>query len=185
MANRKTDHGSPATGRSLLVGNGFNINFGGEAHDVGQIYQMLNWKNPPEIQARGMELAEQIADLSLLIQPPADASVWECCAEILARKTDEELYPYLMDLMRWLEDLNWPGALTIQNRLIAFSGEKLKQPFMDSVASAEAMQNHDGEMWRSYLSGLLENKSLRAGLPVDFLERIKNRRYRLEHGENE
>lgn len=41
MANRKTDHGSPATGRSLLVGNGFNINFGGQVYSNDYIIKRI------------------------------------------------------------------------------------------------------------------------------------------------
>ncbi|MBQ9119946.1 MAG: DivIVA domain-containing protein, partial [Lachnospiraceae bacterium] len=46
-------------------------------------------------------------------------------ALILAEKSDEELSPHLIQLMEWLQDLNWPGAVCIQDRLKAFSKNRL------------------------------------------------------------
>lgn len=94
--------------------------------DINQIYKMLDWRNPNEIQLEGIRMAREINDLSLLIQPPASPSVWEWCAKILYEKTDAELEPYLDGLLGWLQDLNWPGALIILDRLKIFSGKKLK-----------------------------------------------------------
>lgn len=39
--------------------------------DINQIYKMLDWRNPNEIQLEGIRMAREINDLSLLIQPPA------------------------------------------------------------------------------------------------------------------
>lgn len=58
------------------------------------------------VQLEGIRLAREINDLSLLIQPPAEPSVWEHCAKILCEKTDVELEPYLDELLEWLQDLN-------------------------------------------------------------------------------
>lgn len=71
-------------------------------NNIYDLYKLLNWKNPPEIQLEGIRLAKEINDLSLLIQPPADPSVWECCAQILYEKSDAVLEPYLNSLLEWL-----------------------------------------------------------------------------------
>lgn len=47
-------------------------------NNIYNIYKLLNWKNSPETRLEGIRLAKEINDLSLLIQPPADPSVWEC-----------------------------------------------------------------------------------------------------------
>lgn len=109
--------------------------------DIAMIYQMLNWKAPSAIQVQGKELARKVKDLSLLIQPPAEPSVWEQCAVILSEKTDTQLEPYLTELLQWLQDLNWPGAVTIVERLNTFSGEKLKKPFEDAVIQSKKKEN--------------------------------------------
>lgn len=37
--------------------------------------------------------------------------------KILAARPNEELSPYLIELMEWLRDMNWPGAFCILERL--------------------------------------------------------------------
>lgn len=142
-------------------------------NDIQNIYNMLNWENSDKIRLTGLNLAREIADLSLLILPPAAPSVWECCAQVLYEKTDVELEPYLGSLLEWLQDLNWPGALTILDRLKLFSGEKLKKPFMDCFAYAVTLNNEEGRRWLYSLSGLLDNEVLRKKLPKSIVEKLR------------
>ena len=141
--------------------------------DIQKIYQMLNWENPEEIQARGIRLAKEIEDLSLLILPPAAPSVWECCARILSEKSDLALVPYLARLLDWLQDLNWPGASTIMDRLKKYPGEQLKEPFIAQFAQAKSLDNDEGQMWLDYLSELLDNEDLKAVLPKPIIEDLQ------------
>ncbi len=136
---------------------------------MNQIYQMLDYKNSIDIQEKGKQLARKITDLSLLITPPASPSVWEQCAIILSEKSDDELVPYLTSILQWLYDLNWPGALTILNRLKKFSGKQLKKSFIDSVVRAINSHDEEGMMWLDYLSELLDNKELKEELPEEIL----------------
>lgn len=142
--------------------------------NINEIYKMLEWKNTDKIQAEGLRLARNIKDLSLLIFPPAEPSVWGRCAQVLCEKTDVALEPYLDDLLKWLQDLNWPGALVILDRLKVFSGKKLKKPFIDCFTHAQNLNNDEGLRWIDYLSELLDNEELKAELPksiVDVLQR--------------
>lgn len=141
--------------------------------DINKIYKMLSWKNSLAVQLEGIRLAREIYDLSLLIQPPADPSVWEQCAKVLCEKTDVELEPYLDELLEWLQDLNWPGALTIVERLKIFSGEKLKQPLENAIIKSNKMYSDEGLMWRDYLSELLDNSELVSALPKEILNLLK------------
>lgn len=134
---------------------------------------MLNWKNTPEIQLEGIRQAKEIDDLSLLILPSADPSVWECCAHILCEKSDLVLEPYLYNLLEWLQDLNWPGALIILDRLKIFSGEKLKRPFIECFSYASNLNNEEGLVWLDYLSELLDNEQLKAELPKEIVEKLQ------------
>ena len=140
---------------------------------MNQIYQMLDYKNSIDIQEKGKQLARKITDLSLLITPPASPSVWEQCAIILSEKTDDELVPYLTSILQWLYDLNWPGALTILNRLKNFSGKQLKKSFIDSVVRAINSHDEEGMMWLDYLSELLDNKELKEELPEEILNMLE------------
>ena len=141
--------------------------------DINKIYKMLNWKNSFEVQSEGIKLAREINDLSLLVQPPADSSVWEHCANILCEKTDDELEPYLDGLLEWLQDLNWPGALIILDRLKVFNGKKLKKPYIERVTYASNLNSEEGQMWLDYLSELLDNEELKAELPKPILEKVQ------------
>ena len=96
--------------------------------DIAMVYQMLNWKAPFAIQAQGKELARKVKDLSLLFNPPQNPLFGTMCGDPF-RKTDTQLEPYLTELLQWLQDLNWPGAVTIAERLKTLSGEEIKEAF--------------------------------------------------------
>lgn len=51
------------------------------------------------------------------LTPKHNKNVWENCAVIIAEKSDENPKPYLVELLEWLQDMNWPGAFCILNRL--------------------------------------------------------------------
>lgn len=139
-------------------------------NNIQSIYKMLNFENSNETRSKGIRLAREIEDLSLLIFPPAAPSVWECCAQVLSEKTDTVLEPYLDSILKWLQDLNWPGALVILDRLKSFSGKKLKKPFINCFAFAQNTPGKEGLMWLDYLSELLDNKELKAELPESTIE---------------
>ena len=74
-------------------------------------------------------------------------------------------------LIDWLQDLNWPGAITIMNRLKSFSDEKLEIPFLKFVNNATKLKNkEEGLMWLDYLSELLDNDKLKKRLPNEVVE---------------
>ena len=88
--------------------------------EIDKIMDMLDWHNPDEIQRIGRENAKKIKCINVFIlqgHREHNKNVWDNCAKILARRKDEELKPYLFELMRWLEDMNWPGSQCIFQRL--------------------------------------------------------------------
>ena len=91
----------------------------------------------------------------------------------MREKTDVVLEPYLDSLLEWLQDLNWPGALTILDRLKIFSGQKLKKPFIDRFAHANNLDNEEGLVILDYLSELLDNEELKAVLPKHIIEKLQ------------
>lgn len=107
--------------------------------EIKQIYDKLNWNNPIETQAEGRALAKKVADLSLLIQPDGAMEAWKNCAAVLSEKSDEELAPYLDELLKWLQDINWNGALIISNRLNRFYDVRLSKTIENAVAKALKM----------------------------------------------
>ncbi len=88
--------------------------------NIDEIMEMLDWNNSEEIQEKGRQLAKEVKCFHVFIRPIClqySKNVWDNCAMIIAEKTDEELKLYLKELFQWLEDLNWPGALCIWDRL--------------------------------------------------------------------
>ena len=92
--------------------------------DVTDILDMLDWHMPLEIQAKGISLAKKsntIIPFILPLTPKHNKNVWGNCAEVLSEKSDEELKPHLIELLEWLQDMNWPGAFRILDRLQKYS----------------------------------------------------------------
>ena len=142
---------------------------------ISKIMKMINWNSPEQVQQLGVKYACEIADIRPFIQPDnyGSKAVWDNCAIILSGQSDSDLKPYLDELLEWLQDLNWPGALKILDRLKVFSGEKLKKPFIDRYTYAKNLNNEEGLMWLDNLSELLDNKELKELLPKPIAEELK------------
>ena len=117
-----------------------------------KLFEMLDWNAPEEIQKLGRRKAAESGNIRCFLQPvfpKYSKNVWTNCALILAGKTDEELRPWLKDLLRWLQDMNWPGAEIIQERLEAFQDdEAFRQAF--GTCMLEAVDTND-EDWAENL----------------------------------
>ena len=44
--------------------------------------------------------------------------------------------PFLIDLFEWLQDMNWPGALTIRNFLLTIPKDEFKQLYCTALNNA-------------------------------------------------
>lgn len=116
--------------------------------NIDQIFEMLSWKNDEETQNKGIREAKKIKYLSVLIQPIEDKTIWENCAKVLADKSDEVLAPYLISLFQWLQDMNWPGAYIIYDRLKVIPAKDIKLSFDISLSLAE---QHNDFPWKQAL----------------------------------
>ena len=124
--------------------------------DITEIMDMLDWHMPSEIQSKGISLARNTETIIPFIQPLTpkhNKNVWEGCAVIIAEKSDEDLKPYLVELLGWLQDMNWPGAFCILNRLQRYADN-------DSIHDAinvciEKAKKCGDEVWESNLRLLL------------------------------
>lgn len=127
--------------------------------DVTEIMDMLDWHMPPEIQSKGISLARDIEIIIPFIQPLTpkhNKNVWGNCAVIVAEKSDEKIKPYLVELLEWLQDMNWPGAFCILDRLQRYSDNK-------SIRSAiniciEKAKDCGDKVWESNLYLLLQKQ---------------------------
>ena len=122
---------------------------------IDKIFEYLSWYNSNEIQECGMKLASNIKNLSVLIMPIENKNIWENCAKVLINKSDEELEPYLYKLFEWLQDMNWPGAYLIYDRLINISAEFFSNSYQYSLSVAKQMQDYS---WENVLKDLLDDR---------------------------
>lgn len=98
--------------------------------NIDYIMELLDWNNSIEKQEQGIKLAQNVKCINVFLQPGSHyygKNVWDNCAKILSARSNEELSPYLIELMEWLQDMNWPGAFCILNRLKGMANEQLFQ----------------------------------------------------------
>ena len=115
--------------------------------EFSELFARLSWGNPEEVQKSAIEEARSIKNLRLFIQPmihPNPKAVWENCAKILVQKTDDELEPYLPQIFEWLQDLNWPGAVIIHNRLLDMDEHMRSSQLLRSIKQA---QDENDDEW--------------------------------------
>ncbi len=82
--------------------------------------------NTKETIVMGIEEGKKIKCLDAFILPRYEGNckgLWDGCAEILSSKTDEELKPYIRKILKIISDLNWPGSITIFERLVNFKAK--------------------------------------------------------------
>lgn len=143
-------------------------------YSIDQIMDMLDSGNPIAVQKKGIKLGKRIQSINVFLQPANPGhikNVWENCARILASKDDETLLPYTTQLLEWLQDLNWPGALIVLDRLKKFA---VSDRFVFSVKECVKMAaSCNDQIWLDYLSELLDNEPLKAKLSDEILTILK------------
>ena len=129
-------------------------------YNIDEVMDMLDCNNDVEIQEKGIELAKNVKCINVFILPKhskCNKNVWENCAKVLANRTDKELQPYLIDILLWIEDMNWPGAIIIDDRLKKFHDMKmLSFAIKECVKRASATDNH---IWLENLSELMNDNA--------------------------
>ena len=152
--------------------------------DIDKIMDMIDWNNSIEIQEKGIELAKNVKCINVFILPKhskCNKNVWENCAKILAGRTDKELVPYLTDILLWIEDMNWPGAMIILERMKKFSDVgKLSIAIQETIRILDASNRENREIWLMTLSELLDNEKLEKELPINTLSELKRYYYKKE-----
>lgn len=118
---------------------------------LDEIYESFLWDSSyteDEYEAKiadGINEGKTYRYMYPFIQPilpiSGSAIIWEPCARIVASKTNEELAPYLYELFKWIQDLNWPGAETIFNRLLDIPFPLLEEQY--SRCKQEAEKSND------------------------------------------
>lgn len=126
--------------------------------NIDYIMELIDWNNSIEEQALGIRLARDVKCINAFLQPgsPYGKNVWDNCAKILSERTNEELAPYLIELMEWLQDMNWPGAFCILDRLKKMTGDSLfEYLYNSSLKYAKVLED---DVWGSNLKMLKKSE---------------------------
>jgi len=137
---------------------------------MNNILEMLNENNTQEIQQKAVELAKEIDDISIFFDYSIPSTLWKNCAKVISRKTDEELKPYIKNMLEWIEDINRPGAFRIYFRLKDMDVNYL---YNDYVEYIETTIKKNDESALEFLSGLIEKEEIKNKLPIDLYNILK------------
>lgn len=132
---------------------------------IDEIYDLFTWDaslSDAEYHARvekGIAEARKLRNIFPFIQPVVvgknSKSVWEPCAKVVALKSDEELEDYMYLLLQWLQDMNWPGAEIIFDRLSRIPSEKIRDYLDFSVNLAKRDKD---DIWLQTLEALKDHR---------------------------
>ena len=126
--------------------------------NIDYIMDLLDWNYSLEKQEQGVKLAKNVKCINAFLQPSSryyGKNVWDNCAKILSARTNEELSPYLVELMEWLQDMNWPGAFCILERLKGMVNEPLFQhSYTICLKYAKALED---EVWKNNLQMIVKD----------------------------
>ncbi len=129
------------------------------ALSIDEIYDLFIWDSSytmEEYEKResiGIAEASKLKNLYPFIQPMVNPiekskSTWDSCAKVIALKTNEEIIPYLYLLFEWLQDMNWPGADIIFDRLLQIPFSQLESKY--NFCRHKAEKDNDN-IWISVL----------------------------------
>ena len=125
--------------------------------DIDEIYAMLDWNQPNEIQKQGIDYAKNLDLLHLFIQPmdyKYPKNIWENCSIVVCSKSDAELQEVLVLLMEWIQDLNWPGAFNVFDRLRDYNkNTAFYTAYNECINKAEY---DNDEIWKEILQSIIK-----------------------------
>ncbi len=123
--------------------------------DIDTLFEMMDEGQPVEVQEEALREARKIKSLSVFMQPIEYGWSWENCAKVICEKTDEELNSYKYEMLEWLQDLNWPGAFLIMERLEKMDPQLLLNAAIYAVKQALLLKDNE---WLGWMSYLIKNK---------------------------
>lgn len=97
---------------------------------------MMDCHQNKATQEYAVKLASEDDNVRFWIQPGYYKFSWENCAKVIVNKDDNALSSYLTEILEWLQDINWPGALAVLYRLKKMNPSILKTPLEKTVLRA-------------------------------------------------
>lgn len=112
--------------------------------DIDYVMGLLDCNGSKETQELGLSLAYKVNCINVFIKPkfPYGERIWENCAKVLSQRADEELKPYIGELLTWLKDLNQPGTSCILERLKSSRKDKEFKILLGQCLNEAKKQNN-------------------------------------------
>lgn len=139
--------------------------------DIDRIMYLFDWNRSQNEQEEGLAMARGVTCLKTFFRPIGPGyskNVWDNCALVINERSDDELRPYILEMLLWIEDLNWPGAETIQQRLCSFQDVGTLVPRLNAIVPVLVFLKKDS--WLLSIAELLKNEGVREQLSTEALE---------------
>ena len=124
-----------------------------------KIIDRLNWNNQKEDIMDAKDELSKIPDESihLLIQPLSRFH-WENSADVIVDIGVDRCITVMGDLLMWLKDMNWPGAIKIYHML-----KESENTIIDEyiLKSAEIAKMEEDDEWLENINMLIEGRNIR------------------------
>ena len=137
-------------------------------YSIDSILQSLSWNNSEDVIALGLEKARMIYCLKAFFQPISPIygkDTWENCARVICEKSDDILRNYTEDMLKWLQDLTWPGAQQILDRLLNMKSTSMLVSDLDTLVPV--LRYIEDEQWLMNIRQLLDNPNIQQHLKND------------------
>jgi len=84
----------------------------------------LHWNSSKEDleQAKQQLMELQDQELDVLVQPLFDKSLWDNASDLLLEIGYPRVRHILYELLSWLQNMNWPGSITVSKLLVSVGG---------------------------------------------------------------
>lgn len=127
--------------------------------ELNELVACLSWNTSKECQQNAIMAlcGMENLDVSILLQP-CDKSCWENAALVLKNINYPRIEPIIPGLIRWLQDMNWPGSSIILELLASIEGSTLIRYIEESLNEAK---NEEDYIWISGIKELVEKAGLK------------------------
>lgn len=111
---------------------------------------MLSWNKAEEEQEEVLKTISKIKNYEWeeLIIPENRKDCWYNCARILAVQSDDVLIALNDRIFEWFQDINWPGADVLIDRLHQIPPDKIRANYLMAIEKANVQMD---EVWAENL----------------------------------
>ena len=104
---------------------------------INDIYAKLSFGETEMIEELSDLVARDPCDIIFFLQTPTRKDLWHSEASVIVRQDDSIIERYIMNLLDWLFDLNWPGADLLYDRIVKMpANSKIDRAITETIAYA-------------------------------------------------